>query len=471
MRYLKSVKFLLTVWYLLILAALLFFFASVAYLLMSNDLNENLDDSLRVTATHIQAAIEIENGVPILKDNGDFLFSAQSLQLLGLFETSGRQLQSYGDSFQIPDFEAVLNRVLSGDSVYATMYQINEKPIRLFLVPVRDGYAVAGMVVAGRSTESIATMLDRLANIHVIGGFFTLILAGVGGLFLANRAFKPLEEMTRTAREIEETDLSRRIEVHSDDEMGVLGTTLNQMIARLQQAFTRQRQFTSDASHEMRTPLAIIQAEATLALSKERKAAEYRKSLKLINHEAEHMSGLIDRLLFIARSETARKPINLESVNLNILIMDLISEITPICVQRGLTCQFDHGEEVFVRGDSLDLRRLFLNLLDNAIRYTPQGGKISICMRLDMHGVVIKVTDTGIGIPEEHLGYIFDRFYRVDKARDKAEGGAGLGLPICKQIAEAHNGRIEVTSVLGKSSTFIVFLPIVKPIDQATPFN
>jgi heavy metal sensor kinase len=273
---------------------------------------------------------------------------------------------------------------------------------------------------------------------------------------------KPVEQIARTAREIEESDLSRRIEVRSEDELGRLASTLNQMIGRLERAFGRQRQFTADASHELRTPLAVIQAESTLALRKERTEIDYRKSLELVSREAAHMSALVDKLLFLARSDTGKEQLNLEAVNLKELVNDLASEIAPLCQEKRLECKLDPLENQVVQGDKVELKQLFFNLLDNAIRYTPSGGIVSVSVERKGDTAVVAIRDSGIGIPEEHIPHIFERFYRVDEARSRAEGGTGLGLSICQHIAQVHGGRIEVESQVGQGSTFSVFLPLPK---------
>jgi signal transduction histidine kinase len=250
--------------------------------------------------------------------------------------------------------------------------------------------------------------------------------------------------------------------VQSEDELGRLATTLNQMIARLEMAFTRQRQFTADASHELRTPLAVIQAESTLSLRKERKEIDYRGSLELISREVTHMSALVDELLFLARSDSGKEQLNLEALNLKELLTELASGTEVLCQEKGLQFKLDLLENLVVKGDKVKLKQLFFNLLDNAVRYTRSGGIVSVSLVRKGENAVLAIRDSGIGIPEKYIPHIFERFYRVDKARSRAEGGVGLGLSICQHVAEVHGGRIEVESQVGQGSTFSVFLPIFK---------
>jgi len=288
-------------------------------------------------------------------------------------------------------------------------------------------------------------------------------MAGVAaavGVFLTKRALKPVEKITEAAQEIEESDLSRRIEVQSEDELGRLAIVLNQMISRLEGAFKRQRQLTADASHELRTPLAVIQASSTLALRKKRTGSDYRKALESISIEATHMSTMVESLLFLARSDSGNKRLNLDKVNLSDLLTGLVSELELLFKGKGLQFRFEALQNLIVRGDRIELKRLFLNLLDNAVKYTLVGGIVSVSAVKKGDNALVAITDSGIGISQEHIPHIFERFYRVDAARSTDNEGMGLGLSICNQIVQLHGGHIEVESQLGKGSTFSVSLPL-----------
>jgi heavy metal sensor kinase len=289
-----------------------------------------------------------------------------------------------------------------------------------------------------------------------------MALAGGGGFFMASRVLKPVERIRQTAQEIGESDLSRRIEVDSEDELGRLTSTLNRMIGRLEAAFSRQRQFTADASHELRTPLAVVQAESTLALRKKRTQDDYRKSLGLISQEAAHMSAVVGKLLYLARIDAGKDQVNFERINLKELLTELASDIEVLAREKGIEFKLARLESLSIEGDRVKLEQLFLNLLENAIRYTPSGGSISASIVREGKAAVIIIKDTGIGISKEHMPHLFERFYRVDKARSRAEGGAGLGLAICQHIVEVHNGSIEVESQIGKGSTFSVSVPLAE---------
>jgi len=234
------------------------------------------------------------------------------------------------------------------------------------------------------------------------------------------------------------------------------------MIARLENAFVRQKEFTSDASHELRAPLAVIQAESSLALQKPREANEYMKSLEIITQEAEHLASIINQLLTLARADSGKGHLKFEKIKLDDFIKDLYVDMEIVCREKKLSLHQDLNNRVLVNGDARSLRSLFQNLLDNAIRYTAEGGCITIRLSLEDSWARVSIMDTGIGIPADEQSLIFERFYRVDKARSRSEGGSGLGLAICRQIIDVHGGTIEVESKPGNGSTFHVKLPAVR---------
>jgi len=235
------------------------------------------------------------------------------------------------------------------------------------------------------------------------------------------------------------------------------------MIARLEEAFLKQRRFVADASHELRTPLAVIQAESSLVLEKPRDLDEYQRSLELVAQEVDYMSEIVGKLLLLARSDAGCEPVNFRQVDVAALLTGLTQDIEALAQEKRLRLSFGPMTAVEVRGDRVKLRQLFLNILDNALRYTPEGGTVSGSVVRQADQAVVTIGDTGIGIPEEHLPFIFDRFYRVDRVRTDGEGGTGLGLAIATSIAKMHGGTIEVESRIGGGSTFRVLLPLAGP--------
>ena len=465
MSFIHSIKFKFTLWYLLILAATLAVLCTGIYFLLSQTLYRGLDDSLERNTLEISRSETLYTDVSL----GDVRQSPRDLLMLAYY--SGDQLiKISSNNLYILDDETVARIITSGRTFFTADTTGGEKlrcfgtripPEREISIPrniptEREKRPI--VLITGRPTAPIEESLSALVNVFIIAIPVCLIIAGGGGVFLAGRALKPVDTISRTARDIEENDLSRRIDIKTKDELGRLARTINQMIERLQKAFERQRQFTGDASHELRAPLAVIQAESTLALQKDRHIDEYRQSLETISQEAGHMTKIIEQLLTLARSDAGVEKMSFEKVNLSKLLSDLTSDINVLCHDKGLSLKLDADNNVSVKGDAGKLRRLFLNVLDNAIRYTPGGGVISVTLSNEGQTALVTIKDTGIGIPQKHIPHIFDRFYRVDKARSRAEGGSGLGLAICKYIVEAHGGEISVESVVGKGTTFYIKL-------------
>ena len=471
MSFIHSIKFRFTIWYLIVLMLLIGALSVGVYFYLSHSLHQNLDRSLGLRATQLQTIQGVMSSIAV----GEF--EEELGEVVLLYFKNGEELTSISArNVDVTLDSALVQKALNGEALYATIKTAENRELRFYIVPFRQegpaslpgmqgmppgGPSIeSGAIAVGRSTTDIDESLAGLIRTLAIAGPLTLVLAGAGGIFLAQRALKPVDQITRTAHEIEESDLSRRIPVQSKDELGRLAATLNQMIERLEKAFKRQQRFTSDASHELRTPLAVIQAESTLALNKERTANEYKQSLEIVSNESMLMAKVVDQLLTLARADSGKEQVSFEEIDLSELLAGVAAHTEILCRDKGLEFHSDRMETILVSGDRAKLRELFLNLLDNAIRYSPDGGKISLTLRREGEMAVISIVDTGIGISEEDIPHIFERFYRVDKARSRVENGAGLGLAICKYIAEIHGGRIEVISRLGEGSTFSVWLPI-----------
>ncbi|MDH4300401.1 MAG: ATP-binding protein, partial [Dehalococcoidia bacterium] len=400
-------------------------------------------------------------------------FQEQLGEIVILYFYSGDQLvEVSAPGIGVSLSQEFVSKTIAGSSAFTTSQTTEGETLRLVAVSINlsmlgppPGIQPAALVIA-RSTRQIENILARLVSTLAIAVLLTLAVAAGGGIFLAGRALRPVDKIAQTAQEIEEKDLSQRINVNTKDELGRLATTLNAMIGRLEKAFQRQRQFTSDASHELRAPLAVIEAESSLALQKERPSGDYRQSLETISQEAKQMSSLIDQLLILARADAGKEQWNFTEVKLNKLIANLSTDVEILCQEKGLSFQLGETQDAVVKGDEVRLRELFMNLLNNAVRYSPAPGTVSVSLRREGQMAVVAIKDTGVGIPPEDIPFIFERFYRVDKSRSRAAGGTGLGLAISRHIAEAHGGKIEVESQVGSGSTFSVWLPLHPPSSQ-----
>jgi heavy metal sensor kinase len=287
-----------------------------------------------------------------------------------------------------------------------------------------------------------------------------LIVAGLAGLLLADRSLAPIAAISAQAEHLTAENLHQRLPVSNPrDELGRLATIFNELLGRLNRTFDGMREFMADASHELRTPLAIIRGESEVALSQDRPASEYRESLLIIHDEARYLSRIVDDLMALARFDAGQQSLRREEIYFNDLVEECVRQAQVLARAREMTLVFERREDLPFSGDEGLLRRMILNLLDNAIKYTPAGGTIDVRLERVDGQIRLIVTDTGIGIPVEAVAFIFERFYRLEKSRTRTEGGSGLGLPIVKWVAEAHRGRVEVESTLGEGSAFTVILP------------
>jgi heavy metal sensor kinase len=291
-----------------------------------------------------------------------------------------------------------------------------------------------------------------------------LVLGTLGGWILARRSLSPIGYIASKAESISSQNLSERLTPRgTDDEMDDLIRTINEMISRLEGSFKRMAEFTADASHELKTPICAMRGEAELLLSKQRTTEEYEEGLAHFIERFDHLNRMINDLILLSRSDSSQVELNMVPLRLDLLIQDIGNLFQILAEQRNIVLRIDPCQETVVMGDKMRLQQLLTNLIDNAVKFTPEGGSICIRVEKDRDYVAVKVADTGIGIPKEEQENIFKRFYRVDKSRSKETGGVGLGLSIVEWIAHAHHGKIEVQSFLGEGSTFIVTLPLFNP--------
>jgi heavy metal sensor kinase len=308
--------------------------------------------------------------------------------------------------------------------------------------------------------------MNRFTGLLLAAGSVVLAFGLGGGWWLAGRAIRPIAKISATAGRISAGNLAERIDAaEADNELGQLAAVLNSTFARLEAAFAQQRQFTADASHELRTPLAVIISEAQTALARERNAAEYRETLEDCLSTAQQMRRLVESLLQLARFDAGQESMKRESFDLSQVARECADLVRPLAERRRIKIDCDLAT-VRCAGDAARISQVVTNLLTNAIGFNHDEGEIQIAVDAKDSVALLRVRDTGQGIPPKDLPHIFERFYRVDKARSSVQGRTGLGLAICKAIVDAHGGSIEVVSQPGSGSTFTVKLPIRSPVSS-----
>jgi heavy metal sensor kinase len=331
--------------------------------------------------------------------------------------------------------------------------------MEIVTAPVYANGAVAGVLQVGVSRGDTDEVLRDLLVVLAVVAPVALAVAGGLGYVLAGRALAPVAAITRTAATIGANDLHARLNLPlPDDEVGRLARTFDAMLARIEDAFERQRRFTGDAAHELRTPLSLMRGQVDLALSRPRSVEGYQAALRDLDEDLERMTGLVGTLLTLARADTGRLPLDPAPMDLAETIALLLEQYLSLADEAGVALLDESSPSPLVADQDL-LIQILVNLLDNALAHTPAGGRITVGCRPEGDSVRCWVADTGSGIPPEHLSRVFDRFYRVDTGRARAQGGTGLGLAICKAIAETHGGTIRLESRVGRGTRVELRLP------------
>jgi signal transduction histidine kinase len=353
-------------------------------------------------------------------------------------------------------FEAYVQQARQG----RTSVRFELRNDRGVLVAVEDlGGRVA---VAGVSSDEANASWREILGSALIALPFVVLLAVMGAYLLAGSVLEPVDRIRQEVEAITDgRSLHRRVAVEGDDEMSRLTTTLNAMIGRLEKSFGGLRRFTADASHELKTPLTVLRADVERAMSAPPNSTEQAVALEEALQETARMAALVDSLLTLARADEGRFDLHREPVDLRAIAQEVYETGLILGELSDLSVTMPDAEDVTVQGDRLRLRQLFMNLVENAIKYTPRGGKVELSLKKEGDMVLFAVRDSGIGISAADLPHIFERFWRADRARSRtAGGGSGLGLAICQWIAQAHGGQLTVQSRLHRGSVFTAMLPI-----------
>jgi heavy metal sensor kinase len=450
----RSLRARLTLWYVVCFTVLCAVFAVLLYGVLSRSMVARLDESLRSQAATAASLFQDE----MQEENGDPIKAAAEV---------------------MADMRPGAARLVIIDSTrsYSSSAPFDEKPAAAQARAARQSEIVVGVpgartaidrvesdgaiywTIAQQPLDSIAADLAAVRHAMLLALPLILALACAGGYIFTKRGLAPLNAMAEQARRIGGENLNQRIEIGpAAEELSVLAASFNELLARLDQSFEGMRRFVADASHELRTPLSVIRGEADVALGKDRDSAEYRAALAVILDESRRISRLIDDLLNLARADAGRVRLQVQEFYLNDLLADCCRSVQPLAASRNIALACRAPADMPFRGDEELLRRMTLNLLDNALRYTQPGGRVSADLESRDSAVAIRVSDTGPGIPPAAAPHIFERFYRADQSRPR-DGGFGLGLAIVKWIAESHHGAVDLSTKPGAGSVFTVSLP------------
>lgn len=453
-----SIRLRLTAWYIAILLASLTLFGIVAFVAMRKGIEKSVDENLEGQANGVQEVMgRVLQEEPAqlqdeLKEHQELREQADFLQVC---DQNGRWI--YRSRLMTHYDVPVPVKV----SYSAYDVEAGDLPLRVLVREINAGGDRYRIQVA-TPMDDFYDAIDRFKWVVLLLSPLVLILASGGGYWLSRRALAPVDQLTRAAQDINSNNLARRLDVpQSGDELQRLSETLNSMLGRLESSFNRITQFTADASHELRTPLAVMRTTTEVSLRTSQTVADYREAQEDVLSELEKTSSLVEKLMLLARADAGVETLQNAPVNVADCLREACRDGQILAQAKQLKFAEDiDAQKLFIEGDSQALHRLFLILIDNAVKYTPPGGSITVGLRRSNGSAVTEFQDSGIGISAADLPYIFDRFYRADKARSREFGGVGLGLSIARWVAQAHKGSIEVQSTPGSGSVFRVRLPL-----------
>jgi heavy metal sensor kinase len=452
----------LTLWYTILLGAILIAFSILLYLVLAYSLYSQVDRNLQDRAQQVGAGIEAqaiirrtENtlGIEVPRLN---VFSSPAI-FIQVTQPDGSIVTATDNLGQqrFPSDNEILQANMNSNSIYKTVV-IDRAPIRIYSAPITVGSRVVGAVQVGQSLKEVEDTLRQVAVILTGGTIAALILAAIVGAFLARTTLRPIEKINNAAmRIVSAQDLKQRLSTsNNNDELDRLTVTINDMLERLDNFFQAQVRLSADVSHELRTPLTIIRGNVDLLRrGAASDPAELNEALSIIDGELDRMSRIVNDLLLLSQAD-AGLTLRVQPVELDTVILEVFRQARVTA--NGVHLQLGHEDQAVVQGDADRLKQLLLNLVTNALKHTPSGGYVTLSLYREPEWVRITVADTGRGIAPTALPHIFERFYRGENNDQK---GTGLGLSIAQWIAQAHGGQITVTSELGKGSVFTLWLP------------
>lgn len=459
----------LAIWFSILVIVVLSFLAGIRYTGYKSILESQKDYSLKVVADVLDSSIPRK--VPTKDDVKTAV--ARMVREYPDIELKGIIVEVYDPSREIifsssvseeerfPVTEEMWGKIFHNEKSLTTLSVMDGlTSMRILTKPVFHGNRLVYIIQVGSSIHDIQTTLENLLLLNLLFIPATTVLIGGGGWFLTKRALKPLDAVISASHRISSGDLQHRIEVSegNSQEIRDLTAAFNDMITRLEKSFRQIAEFSDNVSHELRIPLSILRGQTELGLKRLRSSEEYQKTLESNLEEILRMEKIVERLLFLSRADRGEIALNTVELDMAELLGYVYKQFRTPAREKKIHMTLDTQGALQIRGDELLLGELLLNLVQNAVIYTPEGGDVILSLCRKDGGVLVSVSDTGCGIPEEDIPHIFERFYQADKSRSNQ--GHGLGLSLCKWIVEAHHGAISVESTVGKGSTFTVSLPV-----------
>jgi len=461
----RSIRFRLTAWYSVLVLLMLTAFCGAVYIGLGRYLTATLSDQLARQAVQIDHTWleQINESGPeyVVNEIDEHLSPEITDHFIRVTTGDGSVLyQSRLPRDQSFDPSSIGPAITAGSAGYREEHS-DGKALLIYSLPVSVPRSGTFLIEVGAPYDHIESTLHGLALVFAIILPLALVLALAVGYLLMKRALQPVDQLARAAESITSRNLGERLPIPgTGDEIERLSATLNGMIARLEASFRQMNQFTADASHDLRTPLTVLRGELEVALRRNEINPAGREVIGSVLEETEKLSKTVESLMVLSRLDSGEMQPDRTRFDLAKLCLETVEQMGLLAEDKGLEIQCSSSENIEVAADLLRIRQILINLVDNAIKYTPEGGKIGVRVFRNNGCAIIEVADTGHGIPAEALPLIFNRFYRVDKARSRETGGSGLGLAIAKSICELHGGHISVESSVGTGSRFRVEIPL-----------
>jgi two-component system OmpR family sensor kinase len=490
LHYKPGIRIQLAILYSAVFAALLLFAGTIFVFNMNQTLLSSIDANLQLRSVQIASDVHLQDNTITLRDNTGVLSGLINNGEIAGLTREGTDTRTENFNYKDPasdiDLDAIvrilgpgretayitpafrglalpqasIDQPLHGIAWLGTITGRNGQSTRIYSLPLRHDGKIFGLLQVGTPLSPLSATLNSMILELLLIAPMVLLLGAVGSYWLAARTFQPIERLIYTARTIKDGDLHQRVPVaETNDEIHHLALTFNEMLDSLEQQIARQRRFTANASHELRTPVAAIRSMTDVALAQEQQQDEHTGVLRNVNSQAERLGRLLNDLLTLVHADEGQIPFEQEPVYLDRLAVDVAETIRWLADERGITLHVQTKTPALIIGDEARLIQLIMNLLDNALNYTGYGGRVVLSVDKISTIVYLRVSDTGIGIAPEHIKHIFERFYRTDAARSRATGGSGLGLSIVEWVVRKHRGTITVDSQPGQGTTFTIVLP------------